>query len=222
MFPFRILYQRMEEQRQGQGQEHTQTWWVENAEARLDEFKNWVGDASAPSKVYMAEYLKERVQPYKTLLDAGCGTGTFYDTLRQRNLPISYTGADSCPYFLRMNRERGVQMLEADIRHIPVPDSTFDVAFSRHTFEHQSNVDAILLELIRVARQEACHIFFIKPLEGVNAKPIMNWDHITNLYHNTYTRSHIESLLSSHNRVSSWNWVEVNEHECALHVYLSS
>ena len=189
----------------------------------MDEFRSWVGDASAPSKIYMAMYLKG-VGTYKTLLDAGCGTGTFYDTLRQAGLtpPLSYVGADSCRHFIEMNRKRGVLVLDADLRRLPVPDHTFDIAFSRHTFEHQPRVDDILLEMIRIARREMCHIFFIKPLVGAEQKEIINWDSNTNLYHNTYTRVHIESLLSSHKRVSSWKWVEVNDQECALHVYLTS
>lgn len=202
-------------------QGHQQTWWNQNAEARLDEFKNWVGDASAPSKRYMAEYLKTHPS-YRTVLDAGCGTGTFYDTLRLHSVPVDYTGADACQYFIKMNRERGIRIVDADLRRIPVPDQTFDIAFSRHTFEHQPRVNDILLEMIRVGRQEMCHIFFIKPLVGAEQKEIINWDSNTNLYHNTYTRAHIESLLSSHKRVSSWKWVEVNDQECALHVYLTS
>lgn len=201
---------------------HQQTWWNKNAASQIREFQSWVGDASAPSKVYMAMYLKSRVSPgYKTLLDAGCGTGTFYDTLQQSGLPIAYTGADSCAYFIQMNRDRGIVMLDADLRRIPVPDGTFDVAFSRHTFEHQPCVDDILLELVRVGRQEMCHIFFIKPLVGSEEREHINWDRDTNLYHNTYTRVHIESLLTSHKRVRSWKWVDINDQECALHVYLN-
>lgn len=187
----------------------------------MEEFQSWVGDASAPSKVYMAMYLKG-VSSYQSLLDAGCGTGTFYDTLQQAGISIAYTGADSCRHFIQMNRTRGMIILDADLRHLSVPDGTFDIAFSRHTFEHQPRVDEILLELIRVAQREMCHIFFIKPLIGSEQKEVINWDSTTNLYHNTYIRSHIESLLSSHTRVGSWKWVEVNEHECALHVYLTS
>ncbi len=201
---------------------HQQTWWNENAALRINEFQSWVGDASASSKVYMAMYLKSKMSSgYATLLDAGCGTGTFYDTLQQLGLLITYTGVDSCKYFIQMNRDRGIIMLDADLRRIPVPDGTFDVAFSRHTFEHQPCVDDILLELIRVGRHEMCHIFFIKPLVGSEQQEHINWDKDSNLYHNTYTRAHIESLLTSHKRVSSWKWVDINDQECALHVYLT-
>lgn len=199
--------------------EHHQTWWNEHAAARIDEFRSWVGDASAPSKVYMATYLKD-LPSYRTLLDAGCGTGTFYDTLKEAGLSISYTGADSCQHFIKMNRERHVRILDSDLRRLPVPDGTFDIAFSRHTFEHQPDVEDILNELIRVAKKEMCHIFFIKPLVGVNQQEHINWDANTNLYHNTYTRAKIESLLLAHRRVSFWKWVDINEKECALHVIL--
>ena len=215
---FPILYQKMEE--------HTQTWWNKNAEARLDEFKDWVGDASAPSKVYMAEYVKKREDagfiPCRTLLDAGCGTATFYDTLHQLHVGIAYTGVDTCAYFLRVGRERGVSMIDADIRKIPVVDGAFDVAFSRHTFEHQPNVESIMNELIRVGRYEMCHIFFIKPLAGAGQKEVINWDHTTNLYHNTYTQEGVESILRGNSKVNTWKWVDINDQECALHVYLKT
>lgn len=204
-------------------EEHNQTWWNQNAEARLEEFKGWVGDAVVPSKVYMADYLNERKSfGLRTLLDAGCGTGTFYDTLRQRGVDIAYIGADSCQYFLGMNSARGISVMNADIRRLPVVDGAFDVAFSRHTFEHQPAVEGILQELIRVARQEMCHIFFIKPLVGADQKEIINWDADSNLYHNTYTQEGIERVLTAHPKVSSWKWVDVGDQECALHVYLKA
>ena len=206
-------------------QEHAQTWWNQNAEAHLEEFKGWVGDASAPSKQYMAEYLKgcEREdQGLQTLMDAGCGTGTFYDTLRQLRVKIAYTGVDSCQYFLQMNRNKGVSVIDADIRRIPVADGAFDVAFSRHTFEHQPHVEGILSELIRVGRREACHIFFIKPLVGAEQKSVINWDPATNLYHNTYTREGIERALEANQKVTTWKWVDIGDQECALHVYLKT
>lgn len=201
--------------------EHTQTWWNQNAEARLEEFKGWVGDAMAPSKVYMAEYIKEREGlGLYTLLDAGCGTGTFYDTLRQLRVNIAYIGADSCKYFLSMNRDKGVTVIDADICRLPVVNGAFDMVFSRHTFEHQPHVEVILGELIRVARREMCHIFFIKPLMGANQQEIINWDYTTNLFHNTYTREVIERELRANPKVFTWKWVNIGDQECALHVYM--
>lgn len=197
-----------------------QTWWNHNIGTRLDEFKGWVGDGSAPSKVYMARYLKGvngELLSYRTLLDAGCGNATFYDTLQKENVDgLEYTGADSCVYFVEDNRKRGIQMIQTDIRKIPVEDRVYDVVFSRHTFEHQPTVEIILQELIRIAKKEMCHIFFLKPAE----KQIINWDATTNLYHNTYSRPDIEQLLLRHPRVKTWKWVNLNEQECVLHVYL--
>lgn len=191
-----------------------QTWWNQHIGKQLEEFKGWVGDASAPSKIYMANYLKG--ESYQTLLDAGCGNATFYYTLRQGQNPISYTGADSCIYFVEDNRKHGIDMIQTDIRKISVEDKSFDIVFSRHTFEHQPTVDIILKELMRIAKKEMCHIFFLKPAE----KQIINWDVQTNLYHNTYSQVDIDRFLLQHPRVKTWKWVNLNEQECALHVYL--
>ena len=162
-----------------------QTWWNYNAEKSLDIFKDWVGDSNAESKLYMANYLKDK--SYKSLVDAGCGNATFYDTLVHNQLDIKYIGVDSCKYFINLNIDRGLNMIESDIRNITVPDSSIDIVFSRHTFEHQPTFRDILGELIRVAIKEITHIFFIKPSDTEDIK----YSHEDNLYHNCYSKTDI-------------------------------
>jgi ubiquinone/menaquinone biosynthesis C-methylase UbiE len=191
-----------------------QTWWNQYAKNKLNEFKGWVGDDQAESKVYMANYLKGR--DYRSIFDAGCATATFYDTITKSGISMNYTGIDSCTYFVNANKAHGITMIESDIRQIPVPDNTVDICFSRHTFEHQSNFKDIMTELLRISKKEMTHIFFIKPSDAEQ----INYSEHDNLYHNCYSKDAINVFLSNHSKVTNWTWVEINDMECALHVYL--
>lgn len=192
-----------------------QTYWNSNM-LDFETFKLWVGDDNAESKIYMAKYLKDK--NYQTLVDAGCGNTTFNDTLKNNKINIKYTGADSCVKFINDYRMRGIDMLETDIRNFKnTPDSAYDCAFSRHTFEHQPDYKIILNELIRIAKMETCHIFFIKPT--LEAEQIIYTKHL-DLYHNKYCITDIEETLKQNSKVLNWEWVNINNQECALHIYL--
>jgi ubiquinone/menaquinone biosynthesis C-methylase UbiE len=192
-----------------------QTWWNNNINFKIEQFKNWVGNSDAESKIYMAKYLKTK--NYTSLLDAGCANATFNDTLKKNNINLEYTGVDSCQYFIELNRKNGLKMIDSDIRKISVSDNSYDIVFSRHTFEHQPNFDIILDELIRISSKEICHIFFIKPKD----EQIIKYDEPSNLYHNIYSKILIEEHLLKNKKVKNWIWIDINENECALHVYLS-
>lgn len=51
-----------------------------------------------------AELLASRVSVGDSVLDAGCGSGYFYHSLRQRNLPVDYYGVDACGALLDIGR----------------------------------------------------------------------------------------------------------------------
>ena len=191
-----------------------QTWWNQHVHSKMDDFHQWVGDSHAESKEYMATYLQKKT--YHSLIDAGCGNATFYDTLQHNGINIQYIGVDSCQYFIEHNTTQGITMIESDIRHTPLLDSYVDIVFSRHTFEHQPHFKEIMKELLRIAKKEMTHIFFIKPSE----KETIHYTAHDNLYHNCYSKQDIEAFLQEHSKVDHWTWVDINEKECALHVYL--
>jgi ubiquinone/menaquinone biosynthesis C-methylase UbiE len=192
-----------------------QTWWNKNIDTKLETFKGWVGDWNAPSKQYMANYLKNK--SYSSLIDAGCANATFYHTLKYNNINIDYIGVDSCKQFIETNNKNGIQTIDNDIRDMKhFTDSSIDIVFSRHTLEHQPNFEQTLNEFIRVANQEVCHIFFIPPkiVEKMDYNPEID------LYHNVYSISKIETFLQNHSKVSKWNFAyNIGSNECALHIY---
>jgi cyclopropane fatty-acyl-phospholipid synthase-like methyltransferase len=52
-----------------------------------------------------AELLAPLVAPGDVLLDAGCGSGYFYHSLRQRRIPVTYYGIDASPGLIALGRQ---------------------------------------------------------------------------------------------------------------------
>jgi SAM-dependent methyltransferase len=52
-----------------------------------------------------ATLLAPHVAVGDTLLDAGCGSGYFYHSLRKRNIPVQYFGIDATPDFIALGQE---------------------------------------------------------------------------------------------------------------------
>jgi ubiquinone/menaquinone biosynthesis C-methylase UbiE len=191
-----------------------QTWWNKNAETMYSTFKEWVGDDAAPSKQYASDYILK--QKYNSVVDVGCGDATFYYSIKNKSENIEYTGVDSCIFFVTMNTKRNIPMINSDIRNIPaLADSSVDICFSRHTFEHQPSFNIILSEMIRIGKKEACHIFFIKPDDTPESIRYSN-----ELYHNKYSRKDIDTFLSNNTKVLKWDWNNLNDKEVSLHVIL--
>jgi len=51
-----------------------------------------------------AELLSEIARPGDTLLDVGCGTGYFFHSLKDRAIPVEYTGVDATARFIEIGR----------------------------------------------------------------------------------------------------------------------
>lgn len=51
-----------------------------------------------------AELLAPHVSPGDTVLDAGCGAGSFYHSLRKRRIPVDYHGIDAAPSLIAIGR----------------------------------------------------------------------------------------------------------------------
>ena len=52
-----------------------------------------------------AELLAPHVSPGDTLLDAGCGSGYFFHSMRKRNIPVGYYGIDAAPSLIQIGQE---------------------------------------------------------------------------------------------------------------------
>lgn len=189
-----------------------QTFWNNFiSKETMPTFKNWVGNFKAESKMYFYDYLKQK--NYDTILDIGCGDATISDGIKHSNINIEYTGADSCEYFVDQGRKRNINILKTDIRKINTADSTYDMVFGRHVVEHQPDFENLFTEMIRIAKKECIHIFFIKPVIG---DTVINYDNNQNLYHNKYSYLKIDEFLKKHPKVENYVIKDINKDECML------
>ena len=85
-----------------------------------------------------------------TLLDVGCGTGSFTAALAEQGWDA--TGVDLSEDMLRRARARGVQALEADASSLPFEDASFDAAVSVFTHTDADDFPAMVREIGRVLR----------------------------------------------------------------------
>ena len=121
-------------------------------------------------------------------------------------------GVDSSEFLFKRNGLLGIPMMKASGEDIPLPDNSFDVVFSRHVLEHQPSFKPVLSEMIRIARDEAIHVFFIIPQDT----EIIDYNQEENLYHNTFSKPDIETYLKEHESVESFIWTPIIEGETGL------
>lgn len=195
--------------------EFKQTWWDKNLPNRMDEFQSWIGGEDAASKVALRKHVITR--GYKSLIDLGCGTATEYFAYRREYPELRYTGVDSSENLVLFNRDRGVPMIHSDVVSVPVEDSSHEVAFSRHVLEHQPSFEPMLLEMVRIASEEAIHVFFIPPND---LSTIVNYNESENLYHNQYNKRDINNFLLNNPKVSMVHWEQITKTEVSLHILI--
>lgn len=95
-------------------------------------------------------YSNARPQPWKEMeflgrdlvkdgdrvLDLGCGSGRFYETMKEKN--IEYIGVDNSKRFVEIARKRypKLKFLLADTANLPFPDNYFDKVYAVALFHH--------------------------------------------------------------------------------------
>jgi ubiquinone/menaquinone biosynthesis C-methylase UbiE len=199
-------------------QTHKHTWWDNNLSNKntFKIFTEWLGDDMAASRIWFRKYLKENPN-YSSILDVGCGPAIDYYAYPKHNINIKYTGVDSSIYLNERNKKLGIEMIQSEAHNIPVKDSAYDIAYSRHVLEHQPDFRANLKELIRIGSKLAVHIFFIKPSE-VNG---IKYNSEMNLWHNSYNIKDIEQFLLINTKVKSFEWHNITEEENILIINLN-
>jgi ubiquinone/menaquinone biosynthesis C-methylase UbiE len=177
------------------------TWWNKNAENRIDDFKIWVGDFDQPSKIHCRNYIINK--KYKSIIDCGCGLASEYFGFKKDNYKIEYTGLDSCEYFIKLNNEKNIPMIEAELEaDFPVKDSTYECVYGREILEHLSYYEKTISEMIRIASKEVIAIFFIEPGD----KDEINYWKEEDLYHNKYEKDKLEKFIKNIKKVNKLYW----------------
>lgn len=104
-----------------------------------------------------AEILAPRVRSGDTLLDAGCGSGSFYHSLRQRGVPVEYHGIDASPSLIEIGRRwlpaHGLPADRLHLLRIEDLEGRVDHAVCINVLSNIDNYHRPLERLLRVARR---------------------------------------------------------------------
>lgn len=102
------------------------------------------------------------LQPYKLLLDIGCGTGRLLELLAHELPQAQLTGLDLAPNMLQQARERldnQITLVQGDAEQLPFADQTFDLVVSSSTFQWLAQLDTCFGEAARVLKPSGRFVF---------------------------------------------------------------
>jgi SAM-dependent methyltransferase len=104
-----------------------------------------------------AELLASRAEPGDTLLDAGCGSGYFYQSVRGRQIPVEYFGIDGAPSLIAIGRELlpryGLAPDRLQAVRIEDVDGSFDHVLCMNVLSNLDNYHRPLERLLHCARK---------------------------------------------------------------------
>ncbi len=200
--------------------EHEQWWEAKCKEKeKFELFAGWIGGEDELSRIAMRAHIQKK--NYQLLLDIPCGLCVDYAPLKQNNHQMKYHGVDITPTFVERAQALQIPVTHGKIQNIPFPDSSFEVAYSRHILEHLDTYIEAIKELVRVASKEVIVIFFIIPTNKDNDLIVTGPVDGYPIYHNRYSRIKIESFLNTLEKVKEYSWEYVpNTTECILHILL--
>lgn len=149
----------------------------------------------------------EKIPTEIKVLDAGCGNGK--NMIYLQNKGISVKGIDFSEKLLQICRNKNLDVEEADIRHLPFPDNSFDYVISIAVIHHlskESDRHKAIKEMLRVCKPGGKVLFSTWALEqpctsrfsfdlGDN---FVKWED-TKRYYYIYGRETISNFLRPYN-----------------------
>ena len=95
---------------------------------------------------------------------------------------ITCTALDITPGFVRVEKEKGINIFGGSIEKIPFLDNSFDCVYVRDTLRHLGSYEKVLKECIRVCKKEVIMVFCRKLTE--NKENIIDYNPTRKLYNN--------------------------------------
>jgi SAM-dependent methyltransferase len=102
---------------------------------------------------WLYEVAEFRIHHGEKILEIGCGTGS--DLLQFAKHGATATGVDLTTKHVELARRRVGDLavvLEADARHLPFEDASFDYVYSHGVLHHSDEPEKIVSEMFRVLR----------------------------------------------------------------------
>jgi len=119
--------------------------------------KNYETDKAGIYKMCADDYppiLEELKQlEFKTLLDAGCGTGPMVTLLVDEFPEVRFTGLDLTPKMIEVAQSKNLPNAEfvvGDCENLPFDEESFDVVINSQSFHHYPNPQAFFNSVARV------------------------------------------------------------------------
>ena len=151
-----------------------------------------------------AELLRGIAQPGESLLDAGCGSGYFFHSLKARAIDLEYRGIDATARFIEIGRQHlPVAGLPADrlaVARIEDLEGEVDHALCMNVLSNLDNYHRPLERLLRLARRSVVLRESIK--DGAEYRyvvdPYLESPRPLKVHVNAYDRRDITAFIESY------------------------
>ena len=158
------------------------------------------------------ELLVPHVQAGDTVLDAGCGSGYFYHSLRTRQIPIEYFGVDAAPSLIEIGQrilpDYGLPKERLQSIRIEDLSGTADHVICMNVLSNIDNYHRPLERLLHVAQKS---IIIRESLSDTSSYTYVHDKYLDdgvrlNVYVNTYSRAEVMAFMEQ-------NGFEVTAHQ---------
>ncbi len=113
---------------------------------------------------------------FDTILDIGCGTGTFLSLITAKSSNATISGIDLSPEMIKAAKGKlggTVDLRVGDSEELPWAESSFDVVLSTQSFHHYPNPGKVLAEMKRVLKPNG-HLIIADFWRPAPVRQIMN------------------------------------------------
>ncbi len=113
------------------------------------------GSSGGSKFLRLLELLRAHGQAADSLLEVGCGTGAFFETLRANNFMQNYTGMDASLEHIRRARQKypDSAFSTGDAAELAFPDRRFSFVFENNVFPFLLYPEKAIREMVRVSQR---------------------------------------------------------------------
>ena len=122
---------------------------------QAEAFSNWTVTKNTEYLKGISEFIA--LNSNDSLLDVACGTGDF--TLFVSSMLKSAAGIDVSEEMikiaLKQKKNKNIENVDfkiAEVAHIPYPDNSFDIVFSKSAFHHFDESETVFREMVRCCK----------------------------------------------------------------------